>query len=158
MGEARRLFFNSHKELRNMMKTVNEQQNAHQTEKAALIKKINEVQSIARKAMGENRQIKEAAIRSQTTSRLLQSMPVGSSREKMKVLLESSAVADLEKTFRKFAPSILNETKTASQGKARLDEQAIGIRNGNGHQPVVENSEDDDDIVNLRRLSGIVRK
>jgi hypothetical protein len=32
-------------------------------------------------------------------------------REKMKMILEASAVADLEKTFKKFAPTIIAEIK-----------------------------------------------
>lgn len=163
MGEARRLFFNSHKELRNLLKKLNEQKTAYAAEKAALLKQINEAKAIANKAIVENRQIKESAIRTQKMNQLLSTVPSGIAREKMKTLLESSAVTDLEKTFRKFAPSILTEARAPSSNKTRLQEHAapvIGVRNGNGRSAMVE-VEDDEDIVTLRHragISGLVRK
>lgn len=157
MGEARRLFFNSHKELRNAMKMIAEQKKAYEGEKARLVAKINEAQSIARKAIHENRHIKESAQRSQVMARLLSTIPAGIAREKMKTLLESSPVADMDKTFRKFAPSILQEVKKQPQQQKQLDEYAVGIRNGNGRMTGMDD-QDDQEIVQLRALAGIVRK
>lgn len=157
MGEARRLFFNSHKELRNAMKMISEQKKAYEAQKAELVAKVNEAQSIARKAIHENRQIKESAQRTQVMARLLSTMPAGITREKMKTLLESSPVNDMEKTFRKFAPSILQEAKKQPVQKQPLEEYAVGIRNGNGRMTGMDD-QDDQEIVQLRALAGIVRK
>lgn len=156
MGEARRIFFNSHKELRSMLKRINEQQQTHEAEKAELLNRLNEAQTVAKKAVHENRYIKESAVRAQKMSRLLTTIPSGIAREKMKTFLESSPVADMEKTFRKFAPSILTEAKKPQQ-RTQFQEHAVGMRNGNGRQAGTEDP-DDQEIVQLRALAGIVRK
>lgn len=161
IGEARRMFFNSHKELRNAMKMIAEQQKTYESEKASLIAHIEEARAVAKKAISENRSIKESARRAQQTGRLLNTLPAGEARAKMKTLLEASSVADLEKTFRRYAPSILNESKkperSASNERVQFNEHALSMRNGNGRITEVDD-EDDNEIVNLRRLSGIVRK
>jgi hypothetical protein len=158
MVEARRMFFDTNKELRGMLKKINEQQKAHEAEKAALIAQINEVKSIAKKAITENRQIKESAQRSHIEARLLGALPPAA-RSKMKTLLEASAVADMEKTFKKFASTILAEVKqgNAPSGHQQFNEHALGVRGGNGRIVTAE-ADDDDDIRNLRRLSGIITK
>ena len=155
IGEARRMFFNSHKELRNLLKKLNEQQHNHEAEKAALLNKLAETQTVAKKAIHESRQIKETAMRSQMMNKLLATMPVGNAREKMKFLLESTSAAEMEKTFRKFAPSILKEAKKEPP-KAVFNEHAVGLRNGNGR--ITGGEDDDQEIVQLRALAGIVRK
>jgi hypothetical protein len=161
MGEARRLFFNSHKELRSLMKTINEQQTAHEAEKAQLIGQITEAQTIARKTYHENKQIKEAAIRSIKTSKLLATVPAGQAREKMKNLLESTSVDRLDQTFRRYASEILTESPVQPRARPQLQEHAAGnewsVRRGNGRGAVVED-EDDEEIFQLRQLAGIVRK
>ena len=161
IGEARRMFFNSHKELRNAMKMIAEQQKTYEAEKAELVAHINEARTVARQAVAENRSIKEKAIREQKESRLLSVMPVGEARDKMKMILEASSVADMEKTFKKYASSIITEAKRTAQpsgsDRQQFNEHAIGMRNGNGRITAAD-EEDDDDVVNLRRLSGIVRK
>jgi hypothetical protein len=160
MGEARRLFFSSHKELRNLLKKLNEQKQVHEAEKAALLKQVNETKTIAQRAISENRTIKESAIRAQKESRLLSTLPVAA-REKMKMMLEASSVADLDKTFRKFAPEILSEARGVPSKKTQLSEHAVSFRGGNGHSAIVEDVEDDDEIANLRHragISSIVRK
>jgi len=156
MGEARRIFFNSHKELRSMLKKINEQEQMHKQEKTNLLNKIGEVTTIAKKAVQENRQIRESATRSKKMGELLTTIPSGIAREKMKTLLESSPVPDMEKTFRKFAPSILTEVKKPS--RTQFTEHAIGTRYGNGRQPGMGDDQDDQEIVQLRQLAGIVRK
>jgi hypothetical protein len=156
MGEARRLFFNSHKELRSLLKRLNEQQAAHTAEKTTLVNQIDEARQIARKAVQENRMIKESTIRNHKMGRLLATVPNGIAREKMKTLLESSSVVDMEKTFRKFAPSIMTEATVQPRNRV-LQEHAVGMRNGNGRAAVVED-EDDDEIHQLRALAGIVRR
>jgi hypothetical protein len=73
----------------------------------------------------------------------------------MKFLLESTSAAEMEKTFRKFAPSILKEAKKEPP-KAVFNEHAVGLRNGNGR--ITGGEDDDQEIVQLRALAGIVRK
>jgi len=119
-----------------------------------LIGLVNEARSIAKQAIGENRQIKESAQRSQIESRLLGALPP-SARSKMKTLLEASAVADMEKTFKKFAPAILSEAKqggTRPASQEQFNEHALTMRNGNGRAVVAE-GDDDDEIANIRRLA-----
>jgi hypothetical protein len=161
IGEARRMFFNSHKELRNAMKMIAEQKKNYEAEKAQLVAQISETQQIAKKAIAENRFIKEKAIREQKEGRLLAALPAGEARARMKTLLEASTVADMEKTFKKYASDILTEVKrvapASNSNRQQFNEHAIGVRNGNGRITVAE-EEDDEDVVNLRRLSGIVRK
>lgn len=154
MVEARRMFFDSNKEMRGLMKQISEMQSAHEAEKAQLIGLINEARSIAKQAVGENRAIKESAQRSQVEARLLGALPP-SARSKMKTLLEASAVADMEKTFKKFAPTLLAETKqggTRQPSQQQFNEHALVMRNGNG-RPVVAEADDDDEIANIRRLA-----
>jgi hypothetical protein len=161
IGEARRAFFNSHKELSALLKKINEQQNAHNAEKKELIKKINEANAIAKKAIAENRQIKESATRNIRTAKLLNTLPPGDARAKMKTLLEASSVADLDKTFRKYASSILQESKkpirSVESNREQFNEHAISVRNGNGRNTVSDDM-DDEDIVNLRRLAFGINK
>lgn len=154
MVEARRMFFDSNKELRSLLKKINEQQKTHAAEKAQLIAQINEVKSVAKKAIGENRSIKESAQRARVEARLLGALPP-SARAKMKTLLEASAVADMEGTFKKFAPTILSETKQGGNNRSQpqqFNEHALGMRSGNG-KIVVAEEEDDDEIKNIRRLA-----
>jgi hypothetical protein len=88
-------------------------------------------------------------------NRMLSTIPSGRAREQMKTLLESSATADLEKTFKKYAHSILTEAKVRPNTNNRnLTEASLSLRNGNSRNAVPEEDEDED-IVNLRRLSGI---
>ncbi len=157
MGEARRLFFNSHKELRNAMKTISEQQKSHAAEKAMLIGKIDEVKGIAGRAIRENRSIRENAERSQITGRLLNTVPAGQARDKMKMLLESSPVGKIEQTFKKFASEILSESRKPTQQRTQFNEHALGTRNGNGRITEAE-EQDDEDIVNIRRLAGLATR
>ncbi len=156
MGEARRLFFNSHKELRNAMKAISEQQKTHAAEKAMLLGKIDEVKGIAGNAIKENRVIKENAERHYKTSRLLSTIPSGQARERMKLVLESSPVNKIEQTFKKYASQILSETQKSPQ-RTQFNEHAVGTRNGNGRNTEIEN-QDDDDIVNIRRLAGLATR
>lgn len=153
MGEARRLFFNSHKELNNLNQQLAEQKKAYGMDRAKLLKKLEETQNVAKKAISDNKKIQESAIRSKAMNRMLATIPSGAAREQMKTLLESSATADLEKTFKKYANVILKE----NNNKVRPNSKPIlegAIRNGNGRQ--LESVEDDDqEIINLRRLSGI---
>lgn len=153
IGEARRMFFNTNKEIRGLLKQINEQQRSHEAEKAQLIAYVNEARSIAKKAISENQTIKESSQRSQIESRLLGALPPAA-RSKMKTLLEASAVADMEKTFKKFAPTILSEVKQGNRpaDRQQFNEHALGMRNGNGRSSVAD-EEDDEDITNLRRLT-----
>jgi hypothetical protein len=87
MGEARRLFFNSHKELRDLTNKINEQEAAHKAEKEQLVNKLNEVTTVARKAIGDNKKIQESAVRYTKMNRMLSTIPSGRAREQMKTLL-----------------------------------------------------------------------
>jgi hypothetical protein len=155
MGEARRLFFNSHKEIRGLLKTIQEQQSNFESEKQELLQQLSESHQIARKAVGEVRQIKESALRAQKMNRLLAPIPTGNARDAMRRLLEASSVKDMERTFEKFRGQVLTEAPLVRKPQAELTEFAgAGARFGHGHQTVAEDV-DDDEIQKLRDLAGI---
>lgn len=159
MGEARRLFFNSNKEIRGLLKQMNEQQHAFAAVKAELETKLNEAANAAHSAINENRQIKESAIRHSKMGKLLNTVPAGIARERMKTLLEASSVKDMERNFQKYASEILTETAPNRNRKpVELTEHAaLSMRNGNGRQAVTEDG-DEEEFKQLRALAGIVRR
>ncbi len=155
IGEARRMFFNSHKELRGLLKKINEQQQNFKQEKTFLLSKVAEAQTIAKKAIQENRNIRESAGRAQKMGQLLSTVPPAA-REKMRFLLESSGLNEMDKTFKKFVPGILAEVKQQPSTRMQFNEQAVSLRNGNGR--IAGADDDDQEIVQLRALAGIARK
>lgn len=159
MGEARRLFFNSNKELRVLLKQMNEQQQAFAQMKADYEQQLYEARVSANTAINENRQIKESAIRHQKMNKLLNTVPVGIARERMKTLLEASNVKDMERTFQKYASEILTETtRPGTRKPADLTEHALTLRTGNGRQAIAEDDGDEAEFKQLRALAGIVRR
>ncbi len=74
-------------------------------------------------------------------------------KEVMNALLESTRTADLQKSFNKYLPSVLNEdTKTPKQTKKVLSESSKEITGG---KSVEAEASVDANIVNLRKFAGI---
>lgn len=156
IAEARLSFFNSSKEHKALLQKIATMESEHKKAVEAAQKALNEAEAKAKKAVGQANRLSESVQRSQSMTRLLSTVPAGPQRSKMKTLLEATATADLEKTFKKYVGQLLTEARQPVGQTKRVNEAALELRTGSPKQAVNESAaqtaEDDEDVVFLRRI------
>ena len=151
----RRQFFNSNQEFRNLIEqrktAVSEAKRVERDAK----KKVDEARKYAKAAVLHAKKIDESHKRARIMAGLLGKLKEGPAREKMSTILEVTDTSKLVKTFKRFLPEILAEHKKAPERRRqrKIDEAAVEIRTG-GKEPVMESSDDDDEIAEIKRLAG----
>ena len=158
MVQFRRQFFDSSKEFR----ALNEAKAAAEAEtkavKAKAGKLVKEARERATAAEGKAKKIEESVVRTRAIAKMLKPL-TGQTREKMRHMLEATATENLAGTYRKFLPEMLNEAKKGKQTSRRrkIEETVVELQTG-GQKTLNESKdtvEDDDDIVDIKRLAGL---
>ncbi len=158
MTQFRRQFFDSSKEFRAVTKQLKEAQASEKAVRSKAGKLVKEARERADAAEGKAKKIEESVVRTRAIAKMLKPLQ-GQTRAKMKHILESTATANLSKTYRKFLPEMLNEAKrsTAKTRSRKIEETVVELKTG-GQQTLTEDkatTEDDDDIVDIKRLAGL---
>lgn len=156
----RRQFFDSSKEFRAVTKQLEEARASEKKLKSVATKKIQEANERARAAEGKAQKVQESVVRARTISKMLQGL-TGDTRAKMQHLLEATDTKNLNTTYRKFLPELLNESKKGSNPRSRkakkIEETVVELQTGGQklNESAPAKDEDDDEIVNIRRLAGM---
>lgn len=161
MNTFRRQFFDSSKEFSKVTSELREARKELAQSRKETAKKLKEARKFANAERTKRARIEESVTRAKSIGKMLSGLN-GSSREKMKHLLEATKTSDLSKTYRKYLPEILNESRGTSSPKSRkdnkrkLNETALELRTGGNRTVKESSSADDDEIVEIRRLAGNV--
>jgi len=118
-------------------------------------KAISEKEKLIEAAEKKARRIAEATSRNEKLSALLSPL-AKDKRDLMNNLLESVATNKLEAAFNKYLPTVLNESTGSahkSQNKQLNEARTSEITGNKAH---AQNSESDAEIINLRKLAGII--
>lgn len=156
MHTFRRQFFNSSAEFKKVAGALQEARKELKTVQAKSKKAIAEAQERATAAERTKAKLEESVARREKMTKLLSGLN-GDARSKMKTILEASKTADLEKTFRKFVPAVLKETKggkPTTAKKDRLEEAVIELKTGGQPSVVTESDDEDDEILDIKRRAG----
>lgn len=165
MNTFRRQFFDSSKEFSRVTSELREARKELAESRKETAKKLKEARELAKAERTKRAKLEESVTRAKSINKMLSGLN-GSSREKMRHLLEATKTSDLNKTYRKYLPEVLNESRSSSSpdrskraNKRKLNEAALELRTG-GNRTVKESSssEDDDEIVEIRRLAGTNNK
>ncbi len=154
----RRQFFNSSKEFKALTDKLEESQQHLAKVKTSAIKQIKEARTRAHTSEVGRKRVEESVARARKMAKLLEGLG-GMRRAKMKTLLDASKTEDLGKTYKRFLPEILSEGKKTSR-KKKLEETVVELKTGGqrSKQEIIEDkrsTEDDDEIAEIKRLSGI---
>ena len=154
----RRQFFNSNKEFRNLSEKVKSLSERIRKTKAAAEKAVKIAESRVKAAERARAKLEEGIVRSRKITSLLSNIR-GDGRAKMKTLLEATRTDNLDKTFKKFLPDVLNESKPTKSPARKLEETAVELKTGTvqGKTQINEDAGDDDEIVELRRRAGMTK-
>ena len=85
----------------------------------------------------------------------------GKKRDKMRLMLESAKTENLVATYKRWLPEVLNEGKASAstRKKQKLQEAVIELKTGGQSTEkktlTEEQTEVDDDILEIRRLAGV---
>lgn len=153
MPEAQKLFFNASKSHRQLLDQMESMKKTHAAQTKKLHEALKESQEKAVKATRVAVAIKESAERQTKMSKLVASVPAGEARAKMKTLLEATSTKDLDKTFKKYAGQILNESRASKPEKKALTE--VSVRTGNLKETTIQ-QDDDEEFVRLRARAGLL--
>ncbi len=158
MTTFRRQFFDSSKEFRAVTKQLKEAQASEKAVKSKAGKLVKEARERAAAAEGKAKKIEESVIRTRAITKMLKPL-AGQTKEKMKHILEATATDKLAATYKKFLPEMLNEAKrsTAKTRSRKIEETVVELKTG-GQKTLTEEkatTEDDDDIVDIKRLAGL---
>lgn len=154
----RRQFFDSSKEFKALTSKLEESQQKLTRVKTAAIKQIKEARAHAHKSEVGRKRVEESVARARKMAKLLDGLG-GMRRAKMKTLLEASKTADLGKTYKRFLPEILSEGKKTTR-KQKLEETVVELKTGGQRSKKeltedLRSSADDDEIAEIKRLSGL---
>ena len=151
MTTFRRQFFNSSEEFRALSETVSTTQADMAKLKKAAIKAVKEAKEEAFAAKKAHTILKENVVRKEKIEKLLSGLK-GESKVKMKALLESAKSSDLDKTFNKFLPDVVEKKPVIKEtvNRSTIVEFASGL--------LTEDEAEDDDIVELVRRSNIGKR
>lgn len=112
--------------------------------------KIAETTTLVESKDAEIRIAQDKVNRGQIVSELLSPL-TGDKKKLMSELLESVKTANLDKAFQKYLPAVM-ENKAVIKGKIINEEKAEVTGNKSNH---TFNQEDDNEIVDIRRLAGL---
>ena len=112
--------------------------------------KIAETTTLVESKDAEIRIAQDKVNRGQIVSELLSPL-AGDKKKLMSELLESVKTANLDKAFQKYLPAVM-ENKAVIKGKIINEEKAEVTGNKSNH---TFNQEDDNEIVDIRRLAGL---
>lgn len=147
-------FFNSNKEFRKLTA-----QRDHALKEAKRISKaakgkVVEAKKHAKVATLHAQKVTEAHKRAKVMAGLLGRLK-GETRKKMGTILEHTETDRLIPTYKKLLPDLLKETRKAPEQRRqkKIDEAALELRTG-GREPLVETSDYDDEIADIKRLAG----
>jgi hypothetical protein len=154
----RRLLFDSSKEFKALTSKLEESQQKLTRVKTSAIKQIKEARAHAQKSEVGRKRVEESVARARKMAKLLDGLG-GMRRAKMKTLLEASKTADLGKTYKRFLPEILSEGKKTTR-KQKLEETVVELKTGGQRSKKeltedLRSSADDDEIAEIKRLSGL---
>ncbi len=155
----RRQFFDSSKEFKALTSKLEESQQKLENVKASAIRQIKEARSKANKSEVGRKRVEESVARARKMAKLLDGLG-GVKRAKMKTLLEASKTADLGKTYKRFLPDILSEDKKTVSRRQKLEETVVELKTGGQRSKTelredLRSSEDDEEIAEIKRLSGL---
>lgn len=152
-------FFDSSKEFRAVTAKLQESQAELEKVRDESATAVKEAQEKAQAAENQTRKIQESVVRARTINKMLEGLQ-GNTKAKMKHLLEAAKTQDLRKTYRKFLPELLAESKKGggrSQQRKKLEETVVELKTGG--QTLTESApaktEDDDEIEDIVRLAGM---
>jgi truncated hemoglobin YjbI len=158
MTTFRRQFFDSSKEFKKVVGELRQIKKELQESKKAYEKKIVEAQNRAKAAEVSSRKLQESVVRARTINKMLEGL-TGKSREKMRHLLEATKTNDLQKTYKKFLPEIINESKVSTKPRTKkVDEAVIELKTGGQRNLTEEKVDDDDEILEIQQLAGVSGK
>jgi len=151
MTTFRRQFFNSSEEFRALSESVKKTNEKMEKLKVAATKAVKEAKEEAYAAKKSHTLLTEKITRKEKIEKLLSGLK-GESKIKMKSLLESAKSSDLDKTFNKFLPDVVERTPVLREAvnKSTLVEFATGLLN--------EVDNEDDDITEILRLSNVRKR
>jgi hypothetical protein len=155
----RRQFFNSSKEFKKLAEALRKAKTQLAETKKVATKKVEEAGNRAKAAEFNSKKLKESVQRSRTIGKMLSGL-TGTSREKMKIILEATKTEDLRKAYKRVLPEIFTENKKATprSRKQKLEDTVVELQTG-GRETVTESkSEDhefDEEIAEIVTLAGI---
>lgn len=151
-AECRRSFFNSSAEHKALLKKISEQEAAHRKSLGEAKAKLDKALAESASARSEARKVTESAKRATKMGRLLESVPAGNAREKMKLILEATKTDNLDETFKKYAQRVLAESVKPQARPSRPAQMEVRT----GGTTLTESADDDDqEIVAIRSRAGI---
>lgn len=148
----RRQFFDTNKEFKALVAKLEESENRAKKIEESAKKKLAEANTRLKSVASQKAKLEESVARTQKMSKLLGNL-TGNARTKMKSLLEATSTDRLETTYKKFVGEVLNETTAPKQAR-KIDETVVELRTGTP-KVIVESADEDDEIVELMRRSGI---
>jgi hypothetical protein len=159
MTTFRRQFFDSSKEFQVVTKQLAEAKATAQATKVKAGKLVKEARIRTKAAEGKTKRIEETVIRARAISKMLKPLS-GQTHAKMKHILEATSTEKLAVTYKKLLPEMLNEAKrsTTKTRQRKIEETVVELKTGGRKTSLTENkavTEDDDDIVDIKRLAGL---
>ena len=159
-SQFRRQFFDSTKEFKHVTSKLKESQERLTKVKAAAKKRVVEAEDRARKAELARKRLQEGVERKVKIAKMLEGL-TGKKRDKMRLMLESAKTENLVATYKRWLPEVLNEGKASvnTRKKQKLQEAVIELKTGGQSTEkktlTEEQTEVDDDILEIRRLAGV---
>lgn len=160
MTQFRRQFFDSNKEFRAVTTKLKEAEARTKATKAKAVKEIKEAREQAHAATGKAKALQESVYRARAINKMLKPL-TGQTRAKMKDLLEASKTNNLQTTYKKWLPELLNEAKQPERKqrqRRRLEESVVELKTGGQrtlNESQASDAADDDEILEITRLAGI---
>ena len=155
----RRQFFNSSKEFKKLAESLRKAKAEVLETKKVASKKIKTAEGHAKASEINSKKLRESVQRRRVIGKMLKGL-TGSSREKMKVILEATRTTDLQKAYKRVLPEILTENKRAvpTSKKRKLEETLVELKTG-GKEAITENTpednEFDEELAEIVTLAGI---
>jgi len=143
-GEYMSSYLNEGGEIRKLNEQLTDQQEKTNKMEGSLAEKDAEIETMTTKL-----RIAEDKIQRERTLNELVSPLSKDKRQVMSELLESVQTVNLRKQFEKYLPAVLNETATPEQS------ENVVITEHTGDRAESNNKDENNDIVNIKRLAGL---
>jgi len=143
-GEYMSSYLNEGGEIRKLNDQLTDQQEMTKTLEGSLAEKDAEIKTVETKL----KIAEDKIVREKTLNELVSPLSKDK-RQVMSELLESVQTANLKKQFEKYLPAVLNETTT------EVETNKVVITEHTGDRAETTNNDENNDIVNIKRLAGL---
>ena len=143
-GEYMSSYLNEGGEIRKLNDQLTDQQEKTNKMEGSLAEKDAEMEAMATKL----KIAEDKVVREKTLNELVSPLSKDK-RQVMSELLESVQTANLKKQFEKYLPAVLNETAQPEQS------DTVVITEHTGDRAEATNNDENNDIVNIKRLAGL---